>query len=124
MRTSQFLTAICTELFAHVRVMALVFFWAICMVSPHIWLMWSVMPEPKPDIHISLADVGKTFLETLETSQEIKIPPPALSPAHHVLLPSADRLVENGPLPVSGLPSASPIPVHGALVDNAPKLTR
>ena len=100
------------ELFAHLRIMLLVFSWAICMIAFLMWMIWADMPNPKPDLRFSFAETLETFRKDFGTSRDADLLPPAPLPVPPVKLPVSlpvfsppDRLVANGPLPVSGLPS-------------------
>jgi hypothetical protein len=100
------------ELFAHLRVMLLVFPWAICMIAFFMWMIWADMPNPKPDLRFSFAETLETFRKDFGTSRDADLLPPAPLSVPPVKLPislpvfsSPDRLVANGPLPVSGLPA-------------------
>ena len=65
------------ELFAHLRAMLLFFSWAIGMIA-FMWIFFPPVPLPVPPVK-------------LPVSLPVYLPP--------------ERLVVNGPLPVSGLPA-------------------
>jgi hypothetical protein len=99
------------ELFAHLRVMLLFFSWAIGMIA-FMWMIWADMPKPKPDPRFSFAETLETFRKDFGTSRDADLFPPVPLPVPPVKLPVSlpvylppERLVVNGPLPVSGLPA-------------------
>ena len=109
------------ELFAHLRVMLLFFSFAICFLSFFMWMVYAAMPNPKPDLRFSFTETLETFRKNFGTSRDADLLPPvplAVPPVKPpVSLPvfsPPDRLVANGPLPVSGLPSE---PVRLAFAD-------
>jgi hypothetical protein len=100
------------ELFAHLRVMFLFFSFAICFLSFFMWMIWANMPNPKPDLRLSFAETLEAFREDFGTSRDAHLlapvpllVPPVKLPVSSPVFSSPDRLVANGPLPVSGLPS-------------------
>ena len=100
------------ELFAHLRVMLLVFSWVICMITFFMWMVSAAMPNPKPDFRFSFAETLEAFRKDFGTSRDADLLPPVPLPVPPVMLPnsspvfsSPDRLVANGPVPVAGLPS-------------------
>jgi hypothetical protein len=100
------------ELFTHLRVMLLFFSWAICMIAFFMWMNYAAMPNPKPALRFSFAETLETFRKDFGTSRDADLLPPVPLPLPPVKLPVSlpvffppDRLVANGPLPVSGLPS-------------------
>jgi hypothetical protein len=100
------------ELFAHLRVMCLFFSFAICFLSFFMWMIWANMPDPKPDLRFSLAETLETFREDFGRSRDAQllapvplVVPPVKLPVSSPVLSPPDRVVANGPLPVSGLPS-------------------
>jgi hypothetical protein len=113
MRTSlQLGVTIRSELLAHLRVMLLFFSFALSFISFFMWVIWADLPNPKPDIHLSLTNLLATFRKDFGTSQDADALPPAPFPAPSVKVPVSspvfsppDRIFANGPLPVSGLPS-------------------
>ena len=101
-----------SELLAHLRVMLLFFSFAISFISFLMWVIWADIPNPKPDIHLSFTEIFETFRKDFGTSRDADAFPPVAFPVPSVKLPvsspvfsAPDRLVANGPLPVSGLPS-------------------
>ncbi len=100
------------ELFAHLRVMLLFFSWAICMIAFFMWMIYAAMPNPKPDLRFSFAESLETFPKDFGTSRDADLlppvplsVPPVKSPVSLPVFSPPDRLVANGPLPVSGLPA-------------------
>ena len=100
------------DLFAQVRVMLLFFSFAISFISFFIWVIWAGIPNPKPDIHLSFTGTLKTFRKDFGMSRDADLLPAVPLPVSPVKLPVSlpvfsppERLVANGPLPVSGLPS-------------------
>ena len=100
------------ELFAHLRVMLLFFSFAICFLSFFMWIVYAAMPNPKPDLRFSFAETLETFRKDFGTSRDADLLPPVPLSVPPVKPPISspgfsppDRLVANGPLPVSGLPS-------------------
>jgi hypothetical protein len=75
-------------------------------------MIWADMPNPKPDPRFSIAETLETFRKDFGTSRDaglfspvpLPVPPVKLPVSLPVFLPP-ERLVVNGPLPVSGLPS-------------------
>src|ERR1700737_2487764 len=90
-----------SELLAHLRVMLLFFSFAISFISFLMWVIWADIPNPKPDIHLSFTEIFETFRKDFGTSRDADAFPPVAFP----VFSAPDRLVANGPLPVSGLPS-------------------
>ena len=112
MRTSPELwVTIRAELFAHLRVVLLFLAWVIGMIA-FMWMIWAGIPNPKPDPRFSFAETLETFRKDFGTSRDadlfspvpLPVPPVKLPVSLPVFLPP-ERLVVNGPLPVSGLPS-------------------
>jgi hypothetical protein len=100
------------ELFAHLRVIFPFFSFAIGFLSFFVWMIWTAMPNPKPDLRLSFAENLETFRNNFGTSRDADfLPPVPLSvppvkpPISSPVFSPPDRLVANGPLPVSGLPS-------------------
>ena len=100
------------EFFAHIRVMLLFFSWAICMIAFFMLMTYAAMPNPKPDLRFSFAETLETFRNNFGTSRDadLLLPvtllvPPVKPPVSLPVFSPPDRLVANGPLPVSGLPS-------------------
>ena len=100
------------ELFVHLRVMLLFFSWAICMIAFFMWMIYAAMPNPKPDLRFSFAENLETFRKDFGKSRDADLLPPLPPSVPPVKPPISlpvffppDRLVANGPLPVSGLPS-------------------
>ena len=98
------------ELFAHLRVMLLFFSWAICMIAFFMWMIYAAMPNPKPDLRFSFAESLESFPKDFGTSRDADPPvplsvPPVKPPISLPVFSPPDRLVANGPLPVSGLPA-------------------
>ena len=99
------------ELFVHLRVMLLFFSWAIGMIA-FMWMIWADMPNPKPDLRFSFAANLETFRKDFGTSRNADLlppvplsVPPVKPPISLPVFSPPDRLVANGPLPVSGLPA-------------------
>jgi hypothetical protein len=99
------------ELFAHLRVMLLLFSWAICMFAFFMWMIYAAMPKPKSDLRFSFTETLETFRKDFGTSRDADLLPPVPLSVPPVKPPISlpffsppDRLVANGPLPVSGLP--------------------
>jgi hypothetical protein len=95
------------ELFAHLRVMLLVFSWVICMITLFMWMVSAAMPNSKSDFRFSFAETLEAFRKDFGTSQDADLlpavplsVPPVMSP-----IPLPDRMVANGPVPVADLPS-------------------
>jgi hypothetical protein len=113
MRTSPELwVTIRAELFTHLRVMLLFFSWAICMIALFMWMIYAAMPNPKTDLRFGFAETLETLRKNFGTSRDADLLPPAplsVPPVKPLIsLPvfsPPDRLVANGPLPVSGLPA-------------------
>ena len=98
------------ELFAHLRVMLLFFSWAICMIAFFMWMIYAAMPNPKPALRFSFAKTLETFRKGTSRDADLLPPvplsvPPVKPPISLPVFSPPDRLVANGPLPVSGLPS-------------------
>jgi hypothetical protein len=68
------------ELFAHLRVMLLVFSWVICMIALFMWMVSAAMPNPKPDFHFSFAETLEAFRKDFGTSRDADLLPPVASP--------------------------------------------
>ena len=103
MRTSPELwVTIRAELFAHLRVMLLLFSWAICMFAFFMWMIYAAMPKPKSDLRFSFTETLETFRKDFGTSRDADLLPP-VPPVMSPISPSG--LVANGPVPVAGLPS-------------------
>ena len=100
------------ELFAQLRVMLLFVSWAICMIAFFMWMIYAAMPNPRGDLRFSFAETLETFRKDFGMSRDadllppvpLSVPPVELLISLPVFSPP-DRLVANGPLPVSGLPS-------------------
>jgi hypothetical protein len=87
----------------------LFFSWAICMIAFFMWMIYAAMPNPKPDLRFSFAANLETFRKDFGTSRNADLLPPVPLSAPPVKPPISlpvfsppDRLVANGPLPVSG----------------------
>ena len=100
------------ELFAHLRVLLLVYSWVICMIALFMWMVSAAMPNPKPDLRFSFAEILETFRKDFRTSRDADLLPPVPLPVPPIMPPVSlpvfsppDRLVANGPVPVAGLPS-------------------
>jgi hypothetical protein len=100
------------ELFAHLRVLLLVYSWVICMIAFFMWMVSAAMPNPKPDFRFSFAETLETFRKDFGTSRDADLLPPVPLPVPSVMSPISspvfsppDRLVAHGPVPVAGLPS-------------------
>ena len=99
------------ELFAHLGVMFLFFSFAICFLSFFMWMIWGDMPNPKSDLRVSFAETQETFRNNvgpngdadLLSPMPLPVPPVKVSFSSPVFAPP-DRMLANGPLPVSGLP--------------------
>ena len=99
------------ELFAHLRVVLLFLAWVIGMIA-FMSVIWAGIPNPKPDPRFSFAETLETFRKDFGTSRDADLFPPVPLPVPPVKLPVSlpvylppERLVVNGPLPVSGLPA-------------------
>ena len=110
--SSELWVTIHAELFAHLRVMFLFVSFAICFLSFFMWIVYAAMPNPKPDLRFSFAETLETFRNNFGTSRDadLLLPvtllvPPVKPPVSLPVFSPPDRLVANGPLPVSGLPS-------------------
>jgi hypothetical protein len=110
--SSEHWVTIRAELFAHLRVMLLFFSWASCMIAFFMWMTYAAMPNPKPDLRFSFAETLETFRNNFGTSGDADLlppvplsVPPVKPPISSPVFSPPDRLVANGPLPVSGLPS-------------------
>src|ERR1700732_1940622 len=100
------------ELFVHLRVMLLFFSWAICMIAFFMWMIYAAMPNPKTDLRFGFAETLETLRKNFGTSRDVDLLSPVPLPVPSGKLPVSspvfsppDRLVANGPLPVSGLPA-------------------
>ena len=100
------------ELFVHLRVMLLFFSWAICMIAFFMWMIYAAMPNPKTDLRFGFAETLETLRKNFGTSRDADLLSPVPLPVPSGKLPVSspvfsppDRLVANGPLPVSGLPA-------------------
>jgi hypothetical protein len=98
------------ELFTHLRVMLLFFSWAICMIAFFMWMIYAAMPNPKPALRFSFAETLETFRKGTTRDADLLPPvplpvPPVKPPISLPVFSPPDRLVANGPLPVSGLPA-------------------
>jgi len=99
------------ELFAHLGVMFLFFSFAICFLSFFMWMIWADMPNPKSDLRFSFAETLEAFGNDFRTNGDADLLSPMPLPVPSVKVFSSspvfsppDRMVANGPLPVSGLP--------------------
>ena len=92
------------------------------------WMIYAAMPNPKTDLRFGFAETLETFRKDFGTSRDADLLPHVPLPVSPVKLPVSgpvfskpDRLVANGPLPVSGLPAE---PVRLAFAGNDLKTTR
>ena len=76
------------------------------------WMIYAAMPNPKTDLRFGFAANLETFRKDFGTSRDADLFPPVPLPVPSVKLPVSlpvylppERLVVNGPLPVSGLPA-------------------
>jgi hypothetical protein len=81
------------------------------MFAFFMWMIYAAMPKPKSDLRFSFAETLETFRKDFGTSRDADLLPPVPLSVPPVKPPISlpffsplDRLVANGPLPVSGLP--------------------
>ena len=74
-------------------------------------MIWAGLPNPKSDLRFSFAEAFETFRNDYGTNRDADLISPMPLPVPRVKVSFAspgsfppDRLVANGPLPVSGLP--------------------
>jgi hypothetical protein len=103
------------ELFAHLRVVLLVYSWVVCMIALFLWMVSAAMPNPKPEFRFSFAETMEAFRKDFGTSRGADLLPPVPLPVPPVISPISlsERLVANGSVPVAEL-SSKPVRLASA----------